>query len=44
MYEAKGERANHVYLTRTRVEDGELVEMTAEEAGAQPPTSGGTSD
>ena len=44
MYEAKGERANHVYLTRNRVEDGELVEMTDEEAAAQPPTSGGTSD
>jgi hypothetical protein len=37
MYEAKGERASHIYLTRTRIENGELVEMTDEEAAAQPP-------
>jgi GGDEF domain-containing protein len=37
MYEAKSERASHIYLTRTRVENGELVEMTDEEAAAQPP-------
>jgi diguanylate cyclase (GGDEF)-like protein len=44
MYEAKGERASHTYVTRTRVENGELVEMTDEEAAAQPPTPGGTSE
>ena len=45
MYEAKSERASHIYLTRTRVENGELVEMTDEEAAAQPPpASGGTSE
>ena len=44
MYDAKGDRASHIYLTRTRVENGELVEMTDEEAATQPPTSGGTSE
>ena len=39
MYEAKSERASHIYLTRTRVENGELVEMTDEEAAAPPPPS-----
>ena len=28
MYEAKGERASHIYLVRQRVENGELVTMT----------------
>jgi diguanylate cyclase (GGDEF)-like protein len=28
MYEAKGERASHIYLMRARVENGELVEIT----------------
>jgi GGDEF domain-containing protein len=28
MYEAKGERASHIYLMRMRVQDGELVEIT----------------
>jgi PleD family two-component response regulator len=41
MYEAKGERASHIYLTRTKVENGELVEMTDEEASAQLPASSG---
>jgi len=44
MYEAKGERASHIFLTRARVENGELVEMTDEEAAAQLPTTGGTSE
>jgi len=30
MYEAKGERANHIYLLRARIEDGTVVEMTDE--------------
>jgi hypothetical protein len=28
MYEAKQERASHIYLARVRVEDGQLVEIT----------------
>jgi diguanylate cyclase (GGDEF)-like protein len=28
MYEAKGERASHIYLIRSRVQDGELVDVT----------------
>ena len=44
MYEAKGERASHIYLTRTRVENGELVEMTDDEAAAQLPASGGIAE
>jgi GGDEF domain-containing protein len=32
MYEAKGERASHIYLVRLKVVNGELVEMT----GAEP--------
>ena len=31
MYEAKGERASHIYLVRTRVANGELVEITNEQ-------------
>ena len=27
MYEAKGQRASHIYLVRVRVENGELVEI-----------------
>jgi hypothetical protein len=27
MYEAKGQRASHIYLVRLRVENGELVEI-----------------
>jgi GGDEF domain-containing protein len=30
MYEAKGERANHIYLVRARIEDGTVVEVTDE--------------
>ena len=28
MYEAKGERANHIYLVRARVQDGQLFDLT----------------
>jgi hypothetical protein len=28
MYEAKGERASHIYMVRVRVENGELIEIT----------------
>ena len=34
MYEAKGERASHIYLVRMRVVDGELVEITDADAAA----------
>jgi len=32
MYEAKGERASHIYLLRAQIKDGALVEMTDEDA------------
>jgi len=35
MYEAKGERASHIYLLRAQIKDGTLVEMTGEEPPAQ---------
>jgi diguanylate cyclase (GGDEF)-like protein len=31
MYEAKGDRANHIYLTRSRVLEGKLVEFVEDE-------------
>lgn len=31
MYEAKGERASHIYLVRARVQDGELVDLSDDE-------------
>ena len=31
MYEAKGERASHIFLSRVRIENGALVKMTDEE-------------
>lgn len=31
MYEAKGDRASHIYLTRGRVSEGELVDITEDE-------------
>jgi diguanylate cyclase (GGDEF)-like protein len=34
MYEAKGERASHIYLVRARLENGVLCEIT--DAGSQP--------
>jgi GGDEF domain-containing protein len=41
MYEAKGERASHIYLTRTRVEKGELAEIS-DEGGEQATPDGDT--
>lgn len=35
MYEAKGERANHIYLLRTRIENGALVDIKGDDP-AQP--------
>ena len=35
MYEAKGERASHIYLVKTRIEDGVLVETNDEGAPAE---------
>jgi diguanylate cyclase (GGDEF)-like protein len=35
MYEAKGERASHIYLLRAQIKDGTLVEMSDEEPPAQ---------
>src|SRR5689334_3665271 len=32
MYEAKGERASHIYLTRVKVENGELVRLNDDDA------------
>jgi GGDEF domain-containing protein len=32
MYEAKGERASHIYLVRMKVVNGELVEITGDDA------------
>jgi len=34
MYEAKGERASHIYLMRLRLEDGVLIEVRNDEAPA----------
>src|SRR5438552_4313699 len=31
MYEAKGERASHIYLVRVRIENGELAQITDEQ-------------
>ena len=33
MYEAKNERANHIYLVRVRIENGELAIITDRETG-----------
>lgn len=32
MYEAKGERANHIYLLRAKIENGQLVDFTDEKS------------
>src|SRR5207247_2421074 len=32
MYEAKGERANHIHLVRARLENGVLVEITSDQS------------
>lgn len=34
MYEAKGERASHIYLVRARVQDGELVDLSDDDVEA----------
>jgi len=31
MYEAKGERASHIFLTRVRIDNGALVAITEDE-------------
>jgi diguanylate cyclase (GGDEF)-like protein len=36
MYEAKGERASHIYLLRARVEEGELVDVTNDDPAEAP--------
>src|SRR4051812_24243790 len=36
MYEAKGERASHIYLVRARVENGELIDITKDDPDAPP--------
>jgi diguanylate cyclase (GGDEF)-like protein len=33
MYEAKGERASHIYLVRVRVENGEVIRISEDESG-----------
>lgn len=38
MYEAKGERANHIYLVPMKIEKGELAPMPDEEIGDGPET------
>jgi diguanylate cyclase (GGDEF)-like protein len=40
MYEAKGERASHIYLERVRIHDGVLVEIAEGEQPALEPASG----
>ena len=42
MYEAKGQRANHIYLLRAEIKDGQLVDRASDdssEPGAEDPTS-----
>jgi GGDEF domain-containing protein len=39
MYEAKGERANHIHLLRVKVENGELVPANSDGSAAVSPTS-----
>jgi hypothetical protein len=34
MYDAKGERISHIHLLLTRIDHGELVEMSDAEQGA----------
>jgi GGDEF domain-containing protein len=36
MYEAKGERASHIYLLRTRIENGALVDIVDDTGPARP--------
>ena len=42
MYEAKGERASHIYLVRGRVENGELVDMTNDDPDEAPAEAAAT--
>ncbi len=37
MYEAKGDRASHIYLTRARVLEGELLDLTAGDPDPEDP-------
>jgi diguanylate cyclase (GGDEF)-like protein len=37
MYEAKGERASHIYIVRVRIENGELVRIKDEESSSSAP-------
>src|SRR5205085_7742873 len=34
MYEAKGERASHIYIVRVSVENGEVIRISEDESGA----------
>ena len=34
MYQAKGERASHIYLLRAKISNGEIVEMSDQEVVA----------
>jgi hypothetical protein len=36
MYEAKGERASHISLVRARVDNGELIDITDDDAAETP--------
>jgi diguanylate cyclase (GGDEF)-like protein len=36
MYEAKGQRASHIYLTRVKIRKGELVEISDSQIGSGP--------
>jgi diguanylate cyclase (GGDEF)-like protein len=40
MYEAKGERASHIYLIRARLENGVLVQITSDESQPAEETEG----
>src|SRR5437667_5370170 len=46
MYEAKGERASHIYLVRVRVENGEVIRISEDEPGqpGQAPQNQPTAD
>jgi diguanylate cyclase (GGDEF)-like protein len=37
MYEAKGQRASHIYLVRSKVAGGDLVDMAGDEPAVEPP-------
>jgi GGDEF domain-containing protein len=41
MYEAKGERASHIFLMRARVSHGELIEMADDEQSSDAAVDGG---